>query len=148
MISGGHAPNALPQSAQANVNCRMLPDDSPENVIATLKSVIADTQIAVTYVEAPTQGPLSPLRKDVMEPLEQLTASMWPGVVVMPIMSTGASDGKFLRLAGIPVYGISGMFTDIDDVRAHGRDERLGVMEFYKGVDFMYRFIKGLTSGL
>jgi acetylornithine deacetylase/succinyl-diaminopimelate desuccinylase-like protein len=82
-----------------------------------------------------------------MEPLENVTSTMWPGVVVIPTMSTGASDGKLLRIAGIPVYGISGMFTDIDDVRAHGRDERLGVKEFYKGVDFMYRFIKVLTSG-
>jgi acetylornithine deacetylase/succinyl-diaminopimelate desuccinylase-like protein len=72
---------------------------------------------------------------------------MWPGAVVMPTMSTGASDGKYVRLAGIPVYGISGMYTDIEDVRAHGRDERLGVREFYKGVEFMYRFIKALTSG-
>jgi acetylornithine deacetylase/succinyl-diaminopimelate desuccinylase-like protein len=147
MMNGGHAENALPQSARANVNCRMLPDDSPENVMATLKSVIADTQVAITRLVMSTQGPLSPLRKDVMEPLESVTAIMWPGVVVIPTMSTGASDGKFLRIAGIPVYGISGMFTDIDDVRAHGRDERLGVKEFYKGVDFMYSFIKAVTSG-
>ena len=122
MISGGHAENALPQSARANVNCRMLPDDSPEYVLATLKSVVADTGITVTRVAASSRGPLSPLRKDVMEPLEAITAEMWPGAVVMPTMSTGASDGKYLRLAGIPVYGISGMFTDIADVRAHGRD--------------------------
>jgi acetylornithine deacetylase/succinyl-diaminopimelate desuccinylase-like protein len=147
MMNGGHAENALPQSARANVNCRMLPDDTPENVIATLKSVIADTQVTITRLGMSTQGPLSPLRKDVMEPLENVTSTMWPGVVVIPTMSTGASDGKLLRIAGIPVYGISGMFTDIDDVRAHGRDERLGVKEFYKGVDFMYRFIKVLTSG-
>jgi acetylornithine deacetylase/succinyl-diaminopimelate desuccinylase-like protein len=147
MISGGHAENALPQSARANVNCRMLPDDSPENVMAMLRSVIADTQVTITRLVVSTRGPLSPLRKDVMGPLEKLTATMWPEVVVMPTMSTGASDGKFLRLAGIPVYGISGIFTDIDDVRAHGRDERLGVKEFYKGVDFMYSFIKALTSG-
>ena len=147
MISGGHAENALPQTARANVNCRMLPDDSPENVLATLRSVVADTQITVTRLAASSRGPLSPLRKDVMKPLESLTAAMWPGAVVMPTMSTGASDGKYVRLAGIPVYGISGMYTDIEDVRAHGRDERLGVREFYKGVEFMYRFIKALTSG-
>ncbi len=147
MISGGHAENALPQSARANVNCRMLPDDNPENVIAMLRSVIADTLVSVTSLVVSTRGPLSPLRKDVMEPLEKLAGTMWPGAVVIPTMSTGASDGKFLRLAGIPVYGISGMYTDIDDVRAHGRDERLGVAEFYKGVDFTYSFLKALTSG-
>jgi acetylornithine deacetylase/succinyl-diaminopimelate desuccinylase-like protein len=146
MISGGHAENALPQDARANVNCRMLPDDSPENVMAILRSVIADTQVTITPISVASRGPLSPLRKDLMEPMEKITASMWPGAIVMPTMSTGASDGKYFRLAGIPVYGISGMFTDIDDVRAHGRDERLGVNEFYKGVDFMYRFIKTLTS--
>jgi acetylornithine deacetylase/succinyl-diaminopimelate desuccinylase-like protein len=147
MISGGHAENALPQTARANINCRMLPDDTPENVMATLRSVVADTQITVTRLAASSRGPLSPLRKDVMEPLESITGAMWPGAVVMPTMSTGASDGKYIRLAGIPVYGISGMYTDIDDVRAHGRDERIGVKEFYKGVDFMYRFIRALTPG-
>lgn len=147
MLSGGHAENALPQTAHANVNCRMLPDDSPDNVLATLKAVVADTQVTITCTYASTLGPLSPLRKDVMEALDRLTASMWPGVTVTPNMSTGASDGRLLRAAGIPVYGISGMFTDMDDVRAHGKDECLGVKEFYKGVDFMYRFIKALTSG-
>jgi acetylornithine deacetylase/succinyl-diaminopimelate desuccinylase-like protein len=147
MLSGGHAENALPQTARANINCRMLPDDTPENVLATLKSVVADTQVSITCVYTSTRGPISPLRKDVMDPLEQITASMWPGVVVTPTMSTGASDGKFLRAAGIPVYGISGMFEDVDDIRAHGKDERIGVKEFYEGAEFMYRFIKALTSG-
>lgn len=147
MITGGHAENALPQDVRANVNCRMLPDDTPENVLATLRSVTSDTQVTITPVSAASVGPLSPLRKDLMDTVEKLTAAMWPGAIVMPTMSTGASDGKYFRLAGIPVYGISGMFTDIDDVRAHGRDERLGVSDFYRGVDFMYRFIKALTSG-
>ena len=146
MLSGGHAENALPQSAQANVNSRMLPGDSPDNVLATLKAVVADPQVTITCAYASTMGPLSPLRKDGLEALDQLTGSMWPGVIVTPDMSTGASDGRLLRAAGIPVYGISGMFTDMDDVRAHGKDERLGVKEFYKGVEFMYRFIKALTS--
>lgn len=147
MLGGGHAENALPQTAQANVNCRMLPDDSPENVLATLKTVIADTQVIVTCTYASTMGPRSPLRKDILETLDRLTASMWPGVIVTPNMSSGASDGRLLRAAGIPVYGVSGMLTDMNDVRAHGKDERLGVKEFYKGVEFIYRFIKALTSG-
>ncbi len=146
MLNGGHAENALPQSALAIVNCRMLPDENPENVMAALTSAVADTQVTITCLSPPTRALLSPLRKDLMESLERLTASMWPGVVVTPVMSAGASDGKFLRLAGIPVYGVSGMFGDIDDVRAHGRDERLGVKEFYEGVEFMYRFMKALTS--
>jgi acetylornithine deacetylase/succinyl-diaminopimelate desuccinylase-like protein len=146
MLGGGHAENALPQAAYANVNCRMLPDDTPEGVLATLKSVVADTQVTVTVSHASAQGPISPLRKDLVDALEELTRSLWPGVVVTPMMSTGASDGKFLRLAGIPVYGVSGMFADIDDIRAHGRDERLGVREFYEGVEFMYRLIRTLAS--
>ncbi len=147
MLTGGHAENALPQTASANVNCRMLPDDNPDNVMSALRSVVADTQVTITCTHTPALSPLSPLRKDVMEPLERLTAMMWPGVTVTPNMSTGATDGRLLRMAGIPVYGISGMFSDMDDVRAHGKDERIGVKEFYEGVEFMYRFIKGLTSG-
>jgi acetylornithine deacetylase/succinyl-diaminopimelate desuccinylase-like protein len=147
MLSGGHAENALPQTAQANVNCRMLPDDSPENVLATLKAVVADTQVTITCTNSSMIGPRSPLRKDIYEALDRLTASMWPGVIVTPYMSSGASDGRMLRAAGVPVYGISGMFVDMDDNRAHGKDERIGVKEFYKGVEFMYRFLKALTSG-
>ncbi|MCX6121752.1 MAG: M20/M25/M40 family metallo-hydrolase [Ignavibacteriales bacterium] len=147
MLSGGHAENALPQTASAIVNCRMLPDDSAENVLATLNRILADNQIIVTQRGQPQAAPLSPLRKDVMDIVEKLTTSMWPGVIVTPIMSTGASDGRYLRQAGIPVYGVSGIFADIDDVRAHGRDERIGVKEFYEGVEFMYKFIKILTSG-
>lgn len=145
MLSGGHAENALPQTARAVINCRMLPNDSVENVLATLRHVLADSQITVTQLGQPRPGPLSPLRKDVMDNVEKLTASMWPGVAVTPVMSTGASDGKFLRAARIPVYGVSGIFADIDDVRAHGKDERIGVKEFYNGVEFMYRFVKSLT---
>jgi acetylornithine deacetylase/succinyl-diaminopimelate desuccinylase-like protein len=146
MLGGGHAENALPQTAYANVNCRILPDESPEDVLATLKTVVADTQVTITISHRSMRSPFSPLRNDIMQPLETITASMWPGVVVTPIMSTAASDGKSLRVAGIPVYGISGMFADIDDIRAHGKDERIGVNEFYEGVDFMYAFIRALTS--
>jgi acetylornithine deacetylase/succinyl-diaminopimelate desuccinylase-like protein len=146
MMSAGHAENALPQTAAANVNCRMLPDESQDKVLATLKQVIADDQISITCINAATLSPRSPIRNDVLEILVRLTASMWPGVVVTPDMSTGATDGRMLRAAGIPVYGISGMFGDVDDVRAHGKDERRGVKEFYNGVEFLYKFIKALTS--
>jgi len=144
MLSGGHAENALPQSARANVNCRMLPDDTAEHVLTTIRSAVADPEVSVTCAYASTAGPRSPLRPDVMDALEQVTSSLWPGVVVTPVMSTGATDGKYLRAAGIPVYGVSGMFGEIDDVRAHGRDERIGVKEFYEGLEFMYRFIKAV----
>ena len=146
MLNAGHAENALPQSARAIINCRMLPEDNPESVLSTLKEVIADTALSFTCTYASFLAPLSPLMDEVMNPVERITSSMWPGVNVSPVMSTGASDGKYLRRAGIPVYGVSGMFGDMDDVRAHGKDERIGVSQFYEGVEFMYRFIKALTS--
>jgi acetylornithine deacetylase/succinyl-diaminopimelate desuccinylase-like protein len=146
MVEAGHADNALPQSARAIINCRMLPDDNPQNVLSTLKNIVADSGISVTCTYASFLAPLSPLRDDVMNSAGRISAAMWPGISISPLMSTGASDGKYLRRAGIPVYGVSGMFSDIDDVRAHGKDERIGIKEFYKGVEFMYRFIKALTS--
>jgi acetylornithine deacetylase/succinyl-diaminopimelate desuccinylase-like protein len=146
MMSAGHAENALPQTSQAIINCRLLPDDSPDNVMSVLKTVLADSQISVTCIDSSFRAPLSPLREDVTGPLVQIASAMWPGVNVTPIMSTGASDGIYLRIHGMPVYGVSGMFSDVDDVRAHGKDERMGVKEFYDGVDFMYRFIKAMSS--
>lgn len=147
LASAGHAENALPQSARATINCRMLPDDKVENVLSTLREVVADSFLSVTCTYASFLAPLSPLRKDIMDSAERIASSMWPGVTVAPVMSTGATDGKYLRRAGIPVYGVSGMFGDRDDVRAHGRDERIGIKEFYEGVEFMYRFIKAIASG-
>jgi acetylornithine deacetylase/succinyl-diaminopimelate desuccinylase-like protein len=146
MLSGGHANNALPQTAQANVNCRMLPDDTPDNVLATIRAAVADPQVEITCSDASTLSPRSPLRKDVLDILDRLASSMWPGVIVTPTMSTGASDGRMLRAAGMPVYGVSGVFGDPKDIRAHGKDERIGANEFYKAVEFMYRFMKAITS--
>ena len=147
MINAGHAENALPQTAQAIINCRMLPDDNPDNVLAVLKTVLVDDHISVTRINSSFTAPLSPLREDVTESVSRISSEIWTGVNVSPIMSTGATDGRYLRRQGIPVYGVSGMFGDIDDVRAHGKDERIGVKEFYDGVEFMYRFIKALSSG-
>ena len=147
MLSGGHAENALPQSARAVVNCRMLPDDSIENVLATLHRVLADTLISVTPMNKPRPAPLSPIRKEVLENVERLTSAFWPGVTVTPVMTTGATDGSYFRQLGVPVYGVSGMFFDIDDNRAHGRDERIGVRDFYNGVEFLCRFIEAITGG-
>lgn len=146
MVKGGHALNALPQTVTANINCRMLPDDSPGNVSSTLNQVINDPEIKVTNTNTSILSPASPLRKDILNTLDTITASMWPGTIVTPVMITGATDGRFLRKEGIPVYGISGIFADFNDVRAHGRDERVGVREFYKGLEFMYRLMKALTS--
>lgn len=144
-LDGGHANNALPQTARANVNCRMLPNDSLQNVQATLKKVLADDHISLQVLNNSGAAPASPVNPKIMGIMEDLSAKLYGRIPVVPQMDTGASDGKPLRLAGIPTYGIPGVFEDIDDVRAHGRDERIGVKEFYDGVDFYYQLIKELS---
>jgi acetylornithine deacetylase/succinyl-diaminopimelate desuccinylase-like protein len=146
MLNAGHAENALPQTASAVLNCRMLPDESPESVERRLEQVIADTLVNITRLNEPFQSPISSLRNDLMQSVEQITTELWPSVHVSPVMSTGSTDAKYLRKAGIPVYGVSGTFFDVDDSRAHGKDERIGVKEFYEGTEFMYRLIKTLTA--
>ena len=125
------------------MNCRILPQQSPEEVQRTLERVVANTQVRITPVDTPNRNapPPSPLQPTVMEPIEQLTKSMW-GVPTVPLMSTGATDSSFLRAAGIPMYGVSGLFGDIEDVRAHGRDERVGVKQFYNGQKFLFELVK------
>jgi acetylornithine deacetylase/succinyl-diaminopimelate desuccinylase-like protein len=115
-------------------------------VLTTLKNVLADDRISITYTYSSFSAPVSPLRNDITAPVTRIAALMWPGVTVIPIMSTGATDGKYLRAKGIPVYGVSGMFGDMNDVRAHGKDERISANDFYEGVEFTYRFIKALSS--
>jgi acetylornithine deacetylase/succinyl-diaminopimelate desuccinylase-like protein len=148
MLEGGHAENALPQSAKATVNCRILPAHNPAEVESTLKRVLNDEQITVTPMEPidQVQSPPSPLRPDVVEADKAVTIAMWPGVAVVPIVSAGASDGTYLRKAGIPTYGISGIADDYDDVRAHGKDERISATALYDGREFMYRLVKTLSQ--
>lgn len=146
-LSGGHAENALPQRARAVLNCRILPQEDPQNVLATIKKVIDDPKVEVGWVTLdPKPYPPSPMNKHIFDTAQKTVDSMWPNVLVTPFMDLGASDGKFLRGAGIPTYGVSGVFIEIGDVRAHGRDERIGVREFYEGVDFYNRFIKSLLQ--
>ena len=145
MLEGGHAMNALPQLAAATVNCRVLPDDAVDYVRDALRKVVADTQVAVTVIGSPAPGPASPLRADVVQAVTHVTEKMWPGVVTVPIMVMGATDGKALRVAGIPTYGIQGFFFDRDDIRFHGRDERMRVQSFYEGQAFLYDLVKRLA---
>ena len=145
-LEGGHADNALPQLARAVVNCRILPGESPSEVRSTLIRVLADSKISVTAMEDAVASAPSPLTPEVMSAVERATNLMWPGVPVIPVMSTGATDGLYLRNAGIPTYGVSGFFQEVDDTRAHGRDERLGVKQFYEGREFLYRLVKALSS--
>jgi len=145
-LAGGHANNALPQMASANVNCRILPGVNPESVKADVEKVLADPKITVSYVNKANPSRPSPLRPEVMQVIEELTKEMYPGVIVVPVMSTGATDGLYLRNAEIPTYGVDGTFGDMDDVRAHGKDERIGVKQFYEGLEFQYRLIKSLSK--
>jgi acetylornithine deacetylase/succinyl-diaminopimelate desuccinylase-like protein len=144
MIEGGHAPNALPQRARAVVNCRIIPNETPAQIKATLVRVVNDDSVRVSAINessaaVPTPSPLTP---EIVRPVEDVTRRLWPGVPVIPVMDTGASDGAFLRAAGIPTYGVSGVFIDIDDIRAHGRDERIMVKSFYDGVEYMYWLVR------
>jgi acetylornithine deacetylase/succinyl-diaminopimelate desuccinylase-like protein len=146
-VEAGHARNALPQLATANVNCRVMPDETPEQVTASLKRVIADDQVAISMVDPEKQGPPSPMREDVLRAANRVTDTMWPGVPLVPQMVMYATDGKFLRLAGIPTYGIQGFFLDRDnDIRWHGRDERMAVQSFYEGQTFLYELVKALSN--
>jgi len=145
-LEGGHALNALPQLAAANVNCRIFPGVSPVEVMAVLTKVLADPAIKISLVGEATPSKTATLRDDLMKAVETIAKSMFPGVPVVPVMSTGATDGLFLRNAGIPTYGADGLFDDIDDVRAHGRDERVGIKQFNEDLEFHYRLITALSK--
>jgi acetylornithine deacetylase/succinyl-diaminopimelate desuccinylase-like protein len=156
MLKGGHAPNALPAEAQANVNCRILPGHSQEETRQTLIKLFDDPKLTVEYkaddgtisAEAPGRVslPPPPPRADVFGPLREVTAELWPGIPVVPVMDAGASDSIYTMQAGLPSYGIGGVGVGFDDVRAHGRDERVGVESFYTSVEFYYLFLKALTK--
>jgi acetylornithine deacetylase/succinyl-diaminopimelate desuccinylase-like protein len=155
MLSGGHAPNALPQTARANVNCRIFPGEDPQEVLHTLERVANDPKVKISIVPQldPTGKavpvvavPPSPLLPELIAAMENTLAAVWPGVPLVATMSTGATDGKYTRIAGIPTYGISCMFFEMNDSRAHGKDERVGVQDFYDGIEFNYKLIKELSS--
>jgi len=144
MLAAGHAENALPQRAQATIQCRLLPGEDPERVRRMLVGVVADSAIAVKLANEPRPSPASPLRPDLMATVERITTAMWPGTFVLPVMDPWSSDCIYFRRAGIPVYGLSAIFGDVDDITSHGRDEKVGVKEFYEGVEFMYRLIQAV----
>ena len=147
VLEGGHAQNALPQLARANVNCRIFPGHDAADVEAALAGLAAPFDVTVEPRGVVTPSPPSPLTDEVLGPIERITEEMWPGVLVLPVMGSGATDALYLRNAGIPVYGVSGLFVDMDDIRAHGRDERIGIESFFEGQEFLYRLVKALSSG-
>jgi acetylornithine deacetylase/succinyl-diaminopimelate desuccinylase-like protein len=146
MLEGGHAINALPQTARAGLNCRVLPGESFDDVRATLVRVLDDDQISVTPTSTPVPSPPSPLNPELVRAVERLTAEFWPRVPVIPTMAVWSTDGSFLRNAGIPTYGHSGLAGDVNDVRAHGKDERVLVRSFLDGNEYLYRLVKALAS--
>jgi len=142
-INGGHAPNALPQHARANVNCRILPGVRIEDVQRTLVSVLADEQITVAPSGDPgLQAPLPPLNGAILDPVRRVAATLWPGVPVVPTMSVGATDGRFLNAAGVPTYGLSGVFVDAEGSHAHGMNERIRVKSLLDARQFLYEVVK------
>ncbi len=154
-LNAGHANNALPQLAQANVNCRILPGHSAEETRQTLIRIFADPKIVVRYVSnegdvletAPDKAAFSPMmpRPEVLKPLARIADEMWPRAPVIPDMETGASDSVYTIAAGMPSYGVNGIAIDQDDIRAHGKDERVRVSSYYEGVEFYYRYLKAIA---
>jgi acetylornithine deacetylase/succinyl-diaminopimelate desuccinylase-like protein len=147
MLEAGQAVNALPQLAVAKVNCRIMPGEPVDGVKATLERVLGDDQIKVTQLEQTAPSAPSPLSEEIMGSIEKLSHEFWPTAVVLPIMSAGATDGSYLRNAGIPTYGHSGLAGDVNDSRIHGNDERIPIKSFYEGQEYLYRLVKMLSGG-
>ena len=147
MLTGGHARNALPQTATANINCRMAPGHDPADVRAALLKAANDTGVSMSRAPAMEHASPSPLSRDIMGPIEKVTRDVFgPEVLVIPTMGTGATDSKYLRAIGIPGYGVSGLFGDPNDNRAHGKDERVLIKSYYQSEDFLYRLVKELST--
>lgn len=147
LLEGGHAVNALPQTARASVNCRIMPGEPVEEVQKTLVRVLADERISVSGVGTPVPSPPSPLNPEIMREVERLTQEFWPGTPVVPTMLAAATDGSFLRNAGIPTYGHSGRGGETSENRAHGKDERILIKSFFEGSEYLYRLVKALSGG-
>jgi acetylornithine deacetylase/succinyl-diaminopimelate desuccinylase-like protein len=147
MLEGGHAINALPQTARATVNCRIMPGEKVEGVKETLIRVLGDDQISVAGGLQALLSPPSALDEELLSTIEKTSAEFWRGIPVVPVMGAAGSDGSYLRNAGIPTYGHSGLAGDVDDVRTHGKDERVAVKSFREGGEYLYRLVKRLSGG-
>lgn len=147
-ITGGHAPNALPQHVRANVNCRILPGVPIAEIQKEIVSVLGDAQISVVPTGEPgMQSPLPPLSEHILLPIRKIAHEIWPGVVIVPTMATGATDGRFLNASGVPTYGLSGMFHDAEGSHAHGLNERIRVKSLMNGRRFLYEVVKLYANG-
>jgi acetylornithine deacetylase/succinyl-diaminopimelate desuccinylase-like protein len=146
LLDGGHAENALPQTARATVNCRVVPQSSAEETENVLRAMAARQGISISQVAPAIASPPSPLTPSVVDPITEVAQSMWPDIVVIPEMSTGATDGLFVRNAGIPVYGVSAIAEDPNELRAHGKDERIRIKSYFDAVDYWYRLVKAFSQ--
>jgi acetylornithine deacetylase/succinyl-diaminopimelate desuccinylase-like protein len=155
-LSAGHANNALPQRAQANVNCRILPGHTPEEVRQQLLALFNDTGLRIRYISDAGEGfVVAPDRKsiappppipEVFDPLTAIATKIWPGAPVVPVMENGASDSIYAAEYGVPSYGFSAIATTAEDERAHGQDERMPIDSYWKGLDFYYDFLKAIGT--
>lgn len=146
LLKGGHAENALPQSATASVNCRMMPGTDATNVQKTLQRVVADTTIAIKLTYPPTPSDASPLIPAVMTTVGRLAEEFWPGALVVPGMSNGATDGLYLRNAGVPVFGLAALAVQPEDERSHGLNERVPVVSLYRARAFWDKMVRELAG--
>jgi acetylornithine deacetylase/succinyl-diaminopimelate desuccinylase-like protein len=146
LLQAGHAENALPMRAKATIQCRLAPDEDVAGMPATLAAVVADPRVEVSVVFEPLIAPVSPLDPKLLAATQQVVAQMWPGLPVVATMNTANTDSSLLRWGGIPAYDLNGFAVDVEDNRAHGRDERLAVESFYEGLEFQYRFMKALSQ--
>ncbi|HEU0299656.1 MAG TPA: M20/M25/M40 family metallo-hydrolase [Longimicrobium sp.] len=144
-LDAGQSNNTIPQTARAIVNCRLLPGQPAEEMEQRMREVVADERITVRQVAPAKPSPPSPLTPEVMDTVERVTGEMWPGVPVVPVMGIGATDSLYFRQAGIPMYGVCGIFLDVDDVRAHAPDERIHVQSYFEGQEFLYRLVRALS---
>ena len=147
MLSGGHATNALPQLAEANVNCRIYPTETAEDVRAALERVVGDTAVKVLIKTQRPSSPAATMTPEIMQPVSDVTKELFGAIPIVPTMSTGANDSRFFLAIGVPSYGVSGLFSDPTvDARAHGRDERMRIQSFYEGQEFLWRLTKRLST--
>jgi len=146
VVTGGQSESALPIGAKATIQCRLLPDEKAADVLATLKRVIGDPAVEIGVVWAPVPSATAAIDQAVMTRVEHVTNDMWPGLKVVPFMSSGASDNVYWRGAGLKTFGVSGTFVDEADLRAHGKDERVGVAAFYEALEFSYRLMRALSA--
>lgn len=146
LLDAGHAENALPQTARATVNCRVVPQSSAEETENVLRALAAQQGVTVTQIAPTTPSPPSPLTPAVVDPVTEVARQLWPGITVIPEMSTGATDGLFVRNAGIPVYAVSAIAEDPNEMRAHGQDERIRIRSYYDALEYWYRLVKTLAQ--